>query len=636
EFARLTEDELTTAAPEAILGAPVRFDIIAPHLALTSTSTIDAFVQTESARKTAGITDGTFNINVPGTLRLTGKLTSPSLNTPPGYTLTRAPVASAAPAIDEGRFAFAIPVTLGPAPARSFATREARDLPASDLPATLAARDGEIIHIGYAWQDPDNKVHWKTTTFRVTSHAFLDVMESGYTEPLERLHIGERATIRLIAPGLSRSDKNDTATVNLTNSSGTKAPLELYETEPHSGIFTGAFNVRIAAKDEPATLPPVAGHGFPAAYGDTLTITHADQSHTLAINLGADGAIEPFTKRFAGDEMAVQTSFVLAEAYFELAKKHNEMNEESLARRQIGQAHRLLAEALAHHHDENLKAHAEYLLGNLAMEFAELAQNDEARTPMYQDALARFVLITDDFPDSEFAPKAQLKIAQTYELMGEISSAIEEYVKLAYKFPDHELIPTVMARLGAHFQKTGQGHKEQADPLREKQDPESLAEVIRLDALATAEFLNAANVYAKLERRFPNDALAGLASLGAAQNFMRAHRYNEAIAQFQRVTDNSTYDGPSLRAQALYWAGLSHERLLATYSEDNWRASGNARTAAYQLYRRVTFDFPDSNWAKFARGRLADPTFERLVKEEAEQRARMIEEIKEQQKNRRR
>ncbi len=631
DFSRLNESELPTASPTAILGAPVRFDVIAPHLALTNASTIDAFVQTESARKAAGVADGTFNINVPGTLRLTGKLTAPPVTAPPGYTLRRTPSSTDAPAIDEGRFAFAIPVTLGPKPARSFATREARDLPASDIPATLAAHEGETIHIGYAWQDPENKVHWKTTSFRVQSHAFLDVMESGYSEPLERLHIGERAYIRLIAPGLSKSDKNDTATVNLTNSAGLKAPLELYETEPHSGVFTGAFNVRIAGAGEgSANLPPVAGHGFPAAYGDTLTITHAGQSHTLAINLGADGDIEPFTKRFSGDEMAVQTSFVLAESYFELAKKHNEMNEESLARRQIGQAHRLLAEAVANHHDESLKAHAEYLLGNLAMEFAELAQNDEAKLPMYQDALARFVLITDDFPDSEFAPKAQLKIAQTYEFMGEIASAIEEYVKLAYKYPDHELIPTVMARLGAHFQKTGQGHKEQADPLREKQDPESLAEVIRLDALATAEFLNAANVYAKLERRFPNDALAGLASLGAAQNFMRAHRYNEAIAQFQRVIDNSAYDGPSLRSQALYWSGLSHERLMATYSEDNWRARGQAHRAAYQLYRRVTFDYPDSNWAKFARGRLADPAFERMVREEAEKRANMIEALKEQ------
>lgn len=632
DFTHHADSELPATTPAIILGASVRFDIVASHLALTTTSEVPAFIQTESARKAAGITDGAFNINVPGTLRLTGTLKSPSLTSPPGYTVRNAPIPPTnAPALEEGRFAFAIPVTLGPKPARSFATREARDLPASEIPATLATHVGETIHIGYPWQDPDGKVHWKTASFRVESHAFLDVMDNGFSNTLESLYIGERAYIRLTAPGLSKSDQNDTATVSLTAANGTTAPLELYETEPHSGIFTGSAELRIATETQaPATLPPVAGNGFPVEYGDSLTITHADQSHTLSVSMGADGEIEPFTKRFAGDEMAVQTSFVLAESYFELAKKHNEMDEESLARRQIGQAHRLLAEAVANHHDESLKAHAEYLLGNLAMEFAELAKNEEAKTPMYQDALARFILIADDFPDSEFAPKAQLKIAQTYELMGEISSSIEEYVKLAYKYPDHELIPTVMARLGAHFQKTGQGFKEQADPLREKQDSESIAEVIRLDALATTEFLNAANVYSKLERRFPEDALAGISSLAAAQNYMRAHRYNEAIAQFQRVIDNQAYDGASLRSQALYWTGLCHERLLATYSEDNWKGRGLAQTTAYQLYRRVTFDFPDTNWAKFARGRLADPVFESRVQEEATKRARMIEALKEQ------
>jgi hypothetical protein len=48
-------------------------------------------------------------------------------------------------------------------------------------------------------------------------------------------------------------------------------------------------------------------------------------------------------------------------------------------------------------------------------------------------------------------------------------------------------------------------------------------------------------------------------------------------------------------------------------SEDNWRGRGEAMDAAYEIYRRVTFDFPDSLWAKYARGRLADPVFESRV-----------------------
>ncbi|MGY8691119.1 MAG: tetratricopeptide repeat protein, partial [Verrucomicrobiales bacterium] len=85
--------------------------------------------------------------------------------------------------------------------------------------------------------------------------------------------------------------------------------------------------------------------------------------------------------------------------------------------------------------------------------------------------------ITSDYPNTEFAPKAQFKTALVYEKMGEIDNAVEEYVKLAYKYPDDELIPEVMSRLGGYFQKKGLELKKQADPLRENEDDKSKSEV---------------------------------------------------------------------------------------------------------------------------------------------------------------
>ena len=61
----------------------------------------------------------------------------------------------------------------------------------------------------------------------------------------------------------------------------------------------------------------------------------------------------------------------------------------------------------------------------------------------------------------------------------------------------------------------------------------------------------------------------------------------------------------------------------------NYKGRGHGMQQAYQLYRRVTFDFPDSLWAKYARGRLADPVFESIIKRETEERERMIEALKE-------
>ena len=69
----------------------------------------------------------------------------------------------------------------------------------------------------------------------------------------------------------------------------------------------------------------------------------------------------------------------------------------------------------------------------------------------------------------------------------------------------------------------------------------------------------------------------------------------------------------------MFWCGLSYERI-----DDR----GYQRMEAYEWYRRTTFDFPDSNWAKRARGRLADPVFESIIRKETLKREQMLEALK--------
>ena len=633
-YIHMVEDIFSGENIDAVIGAPVRFDVIAPHLALAQSSEIRAYVQTEAARKAAKLnSDSVFDVRVPGTLKLTGTLESAGIQPPAGYTLTSpATPPTNEPKLEEGRFSFAVPLILGETPDRSFATSAADELPSSAIPEGLAVKAGDIVHIGFPWQDEQDKVHWKTATFTVGSHAFLDVMENGFSETLNAAFVGEKVYIRLIAPGLDQSPERDTTEVTLKGTSGVATQYQIRETETHSGIFKGVFTIAYADEKLPSKLPPVELNGFPVRYGDDITVSFEDQAYGVSVNKGADGKIEPFTKRFTGDEMAVRTGFTLAECFFELAKKHREMDQESLARREIGHARKLLAEALANHQDPELKAHAEYLLGNLAQEYADLAKNDAAKLPMYQDALARFSKIPSDYPDTEFASKAQFKTALVYEKMGEIENSVEEYVKLAYKYPNDELIPTVMARLGGYFQARGMAFKKQADPFREKEDLESQAEILKFDELSYPEFLNAAMVFSKLHERFPDDPLAGLSGLRAAQNYMRAHQYEEAVGLFEDVVANEEYDDRDIRSQALYWQGICNERIAGIASEGNYKQRGTGIRNAYQIYRRVTFDFPDSKWAKYARGRLADPTFAKLAEEETKARERMIEALKESRK----
>ena len=625
----------------AVIGSSVRFDVVVPHLALAESSTINAFVQTETGRKAkASDLKPPFDIAAPGSLKLTGTLKKPGVEVPDGYDIGLAPTAPGnQPPLEEGRFSFSIPLILGEVPDRSFATKSAEDLPDSAIPDGIAVKAGEIVHIGYPYKDANDAVQWITASFKVESHPFLDVMDSAYAEPLTKSFVGEKIHLRLIDRGLDRGPERDVVNLTLKATSGATTEYELQETEAHSGIFKSAFSTSYAPDQLPAKLPPVALNGFPVRYGDDVEISYSAPSQTLNhkvnVNRGADGFIEPFSKRYNGDEMAVRTSFTLAECYFELAKKHRELEQESLARREMAQARKLLAEAIATHRDDELRAQAEYLLGNLAQEYADLSKNDEAKLPMYQDALARFSKIPSDYPESEFAPKAQFKTALTYEKMGETQNAVEEYVKLAYKYPNHELLPSVMSRLGGYFQQTGLKYKQEADALREKTDEASKAEVLRLDELSYPEFLNAAMVFSKLQQRFPEDPLAGLAGLRAGQNYMRSHQYNKAIKILTTTHANESYEDSEIRAQALYWSGISNERLAGLMSQDNHRGKGQAIRTAYEIYRRITFDFPDSLWAKYSRGRLADPVFERLVFEENEARERMIESLQDSRKSRR-
>ncbi|MBT3295967.1 MAG: tetratricopeptide repeat protein [Verrucomicrobia bacterium] len=607
--ARVPESELATTELKSVIGDKVRFDVLAPHLALSESSAINAYVQVGGSRalgerglhvapsRREGGPSSSYDITLPGTLKL-----------------------SVPASLAEGRFRFSIPLAIGEKPSGSFATGS-DTITEESIPDGLVVSVGDVINIGYAYKDKAGTLNWKTVQSKVIADRATFAVTAGARDnkPLERRFVGERVFVRVRCLALDRGPGEDTTTINLTASSGAAAKMKLVETQDHSGVFEGVFKVTYARDelqaDPAAELPPVELNGFPVRYGDDLVISYkapgeaVTHSAPVKVNMGSDGGIEPFSKQFAGDEMAVDTSFTLAECFFELAKSHRKMDQESLARREMAHARKLLKEAIDTHHDQDMRAHAEYLLGNLSQEYADLAKNDQSKLPMYQDALARFSKIPTDYPETEFANKAQFKIGLVYDKMGEAEIAVEEYVKLAYKYPDSEHIPEVMVRLGRQFQKQGQVFKDEAEPLREKTDTKSQAEVLRLDELSYPSFIKSAVIYGKLQERFPDHKLAGLAGLASAQNYMRAHYDDLALEGFAKVVENEDYDDLNIRAQALYWTGLLYERMPS-----------QLRKKAYEAYTRTTFEFPDSKWAKAARGRLTQSSFENIAAAERKRR----------------
>jgi TolA-binding protein len=83
---------------------------------------------------------------------------------------------------------------------------------------------------------------------------------------------------------------------------------------------------------------------------------------------------------------------------------------------------------------------------------------------------------------------------------------------------------------------------------------------------------------------------------------MRADKLPEAIGAFSMVINEEGYDGKTIRSQAMYWSGKCYQ-------------DQNEQMAAYSIYKRLTYDFPESEWAAYARGELSQGSLLRLESE---------------------
>ena len=243
----------------------------------------------------------------------------------------------------------------------------------------------------------------------------------------------------------------------------------------------------------------------------------------VTISKGADGTILPFSKVYDDVEIATRTQFSLAEAYLEMAKRHRKLGEEEAAAIEYASAKQLLSKAMDEFTDPETLAHAEYLLGTLTMEEADTTEDPEMQEIRYRAALSRFLSVTGSYPQTIHASKAQYQIATVYERLNEPDIAAQEYVKLAYKYPDSEYLATSMAKLGSHFLKTAAAYEAKAKPLLEQEDDKDAQfEGQALQKMAEQEYIKTAQIFGRLQERFPTDSLAGQAGLRAGQSFMRA------------------------------------------------------------------------------------------------------------------
>ena len=418
-------------------------------------------------------------------------------------------------------------------------------------------------------QDPPNTP--RADQARLVTNAVIGFFDDQYETSATLVHVGENLYLKVVDPDSDLTNDRDVVKVTLESSTGDKCVVELTETLSHSGVFTRAVMLDQSAKPDPLNDKFEADFDakIKAAYVDERNSEKSQAVERTAeakVVIGSDGVVYAFGRKYPNVQIAVETQFKIGESYYYLGRKHMKLAEEEtkpeakaelqkMAREELVTGQRMLDELVRAYPDNAKIDQAAYLLGSLVQE-----------QQRYDEAIDTFRRITTNWPESPVAPDAQYHIGMCYEKKGDFDTACDEYVRLAYKYPDNTLVGDAMIRIGLKF-------------FDDKKFPQATAVFQR--------FIEKYPVHGAIEEVW--------FKMGLAQ--IMDEKFKPAAEHFQAFIDK--YPESKLKAAALYWAGDSY-----------MKANDNAK--AYQMFKRVVWDFPESKWAKWARGKLTAPVFEKM------------------------
>ncbi len=450
--------------------------------------------------------------------------------------------------------------------------------------AWLYVRGDDIVRVSVQAAGSDTV---REGLYRLASDAVASFADRKYVKPLSEVYVGDYLYLRVSDRDRDVSDGLDEIRVSIASAAGRVEPA-MVETLPHSGLFTCRVKTELAVGGGVASGAET-GHVLRVKHGERVRAEYADATSVLSskprtvtatagVYPGADGALATFTKLFADEEIAVRTRLLMAEALFELAKSHRETNQKEMAEKEIAEGKAILEEAILDYPNTTHAPHAEFLLANLAHELEH-----------YEEALGRYNKVLSNWPNSEFAARAQLRKGICLEKMNDNENALDAYVELTYSYPSSPLVSDAVIRLGQYFYRT------------KKYDV-------------------AGRIFANFQARNPEHQLAAKSLFLAGQSYLKgaeerkqeqAGRYdakanewlNEAILRFDKLI--GAYDDKDLRPEAMYWLADSYMKV-------------KDMKKAYQSLKKLTWDYPESKWAKFARGQLVQNAraFEVFEKEE--------------------
>ena len=451
---------------------------------------------------------------------------------------------------------------------------------ASALDRTLVTRvvnltGKDIIAAGYRDElRTDGSARPLEAKGRLISNGQLACTDRSYDDEIEKLHVGEKLFLMVTDADQDSSDERDATTVEITSDFGEKETVTLVETLKHSGIFTGSFTLKSNEKPTAGNLTtdePV----IECYFGDALHIHYVDPAAStedgtlelfrdIPVVIGTDGLVAAFSKKFNDETLAVETKFHIAESYFELFKSHKNLGRTDEEKHDLQAGRRILREVMEDYPDPKYIPRIAYLLGQFSQELGEWAE-----------AIDSYEMIVKQYSEHSLAPDAQYKLAQCHEESGDFDDALEAYVTLAATYPKNPLIANVMIRISDYFYKN-------------------------------EKYEVAAQVGEKFLEKFDSHQFASRMAFRIGQCHYKIKDYGDAGGAFDRFA--KLFPDDDLSPDSMFWAG------------ESFRMARNNREA-FRRYNRCRWDFPASEAAKYARGRLALP--EMIQQFEAE--ARSIE-----------
>ena len=428
----------------------------------------------------------------------------------------------------------------------------------------------DIINSSY--QDDrraDNKPAQIDSRGRLLSSAQLSLTDREYEKSIEQLHVGERLYVMVTDADQDVTDDRDMIDITISSEKGELETVQLSETTIHSGIFTGSFELKAEAEPTEGNLVAEKPE-LETYFGDIISVEYADPSSPsgeeseinaaqLPVVVGTDGLVAAFSKTFNNENLAVETKFRIAESYFELFKSHNNLGQEGNKTTDLESGRRILREVMEDYPNPKYVPRVAYLLGQFSQELEQ-----------WPEAIRSYEMILTQYPDHTLAPDAQYKLAQCHEESGDFDEALEAYVTRAATHPKSPLSANVMIRIADYFYKTD-------------------------------DFVISAQVGEKFMERFKGHQFASRMAFRVGQCYYKDEKYTDAGAAFDKFA--KLFPEDALGSDALFWAG------------ESYRQANNNRDA-FRRYNRCRWDFPSSEAAKYARGRLALP--EMLQQFEAE------------------